>query len=148
METLRSAGIQSATEPAVNRVILSGHSGGYRVISGILERAESATQVDEVWLFDALYGGTDNFLGWQQARGGRWVNFFTDNGGTKAETERALGLLRQRGVSVLTGEHAQVTAAELQTNRVVFLHSDQSHSGVVMGRDTFRRLIETSGLQP
>jgi len=147
-ETLRSAGLQRASEPVVNRVILSGHSGGYHVISGILERAEAATQVDEVWLFDALYGGTENFLGWQQAQGGRWVNLFTDNGGTKAETERALGLLHQRGVNVLTGEHAQVTAAELQTNRVVFLHSDRSHSGVVLGRDAFQQLIETSGLQP
>lgn len=46
----------------VGRIILSGHSGGYRVIAGILDRGGLPKNADEVWLFDALYGRTDSFL--------------------------------------------------------------------------------------
>jgi len=45
-------------------IILSGHCGGYRVISAILDRGGRSAHVKEVWLFDALYAESDRFLMW------------------------------------------------------------------------------------
>lgn len=143
---LRNAG--AAIETGAGRVILAGHSGGYRTMAAILEQVDVSALVREVWVFDGWYGGTEKFLGWQQAQGGRLVNIYTDDGGTRAETERALGLLRQRNTPVFTAEHAALDPEALRTHRVIFVRSELGHSEVVVGRETFRRLLETAGGAP
>jgi len=130
---------------AAGRIILAGHSGGHRPMAAILEQLDASALVREVWVFDGWYGGTEQFLGWQQAQGGRLVNIYTEDGGTKAETARALERLRQRQVPVFTGEHADLNGDALRTNRVIFLRSDLPHHDVVAGRETFRLLLETAG---
>ncbi|TAL01237.1 MAG: hypothetical protein EPO07_08675, partial [Verrucomicrobia bacterium] len=65
----------------MGNIILSAHSGGYKVTAAIVDRGGVSERVREVWLFDALYGGTENFLAWSDKYGGRFVDIYTDNGG-------------------------------------------------------------------
>jgi hypothetical protein len=58
----------------------------------------------EVWLFDALYAGTDKFLAWLDQYHGRLLNLYTEHGGTKEETERLMATLKQRGKSCFAGK--------------------------------------------
>lgn len=131
---------------AVGKIILSGHSGGYRVLSAILDRGGLAGQVEEVWLFDALYAGTDKFLAWWDKKRGRLLNIYTENGGTKDDTEQMMAVLKQRGTPFLARTDSEVTAPELKANTLVFLQTDLGHNDVLEKRRTFRQFLKTSCL--
>ena len=128
----------------IGQIILSGHSGGYQVMSSVVERGGLADQVREVWLFDALYARGEKFLAWSEKTGGRLINIYTDGGGTKVRTEEMLAQLKQRGTNMLVTTDTAVIAMELTTNKFVFLHTDLRHNEVVEKRKTFQQFLETS----
>lgn len=133
-------------EAAVGKIILSGHSGGYQVISSIVAQGGIRAHVREVWLFDALYAQSDRFLAWSAGTQGKLINIYTDNGGTKVHTEEMIATLKQQDKPALLTTDEAVTGAELQTNRLVFLHTDMTHNDVVAKRKTFQKFLETSCL--
>ena len=73
---------------------MSGHSGGYHVMAAIVDHGGLSDKIKEVWLFDALYGGTDNFVTWQKSENGRLLDIYTDHGGTKEETETLMAFTK------------------------------------------------------
>jgi hypothetical protein len=129
---------------AVGNIILSGHSGGYQVISSILDRGGLSGQIKEVWLFDALYARTDKFLAWWETSRGRLINIYTEHGGTKPETEQMMGMLKDRGIPFLTAKEAKIRADDLRHNRLVFLYSDLAHDEVVNEHQSFEQFLATS----
>jgi len=134
------------TNVAIGQIILSGHSGGYQVISSVVARGGLTAQVREVWLFDALYAQSEKFLAWADQAGGRLLNIYTDGGGTKVRTEEMIAALKQQNKPALLTTDVAVTGAELQTNHYVFLHTDMAHNEVVAKRKTFQKFLETSCL--
>lgn len=133
--------------PEIGNLILSGHSGGYHVMAAILDHGGLPKKIREVWLFDALYGGTENFVAWQKNQHGRLLDIYTDHGGTKAESENLMASLKTNGVSFFASEDTNAVPENLRTNRLVFLHTDLVHNDVVAKRDTFRQFLETSCLE-
>ena len=67
----------------VGNIVLAGHSGAYRVISFCLMRGGLIQNISDVILFDALYGQTEKYVHWIENFKGRFINIYTDNGGTK-----------------------------------------------------------------
>jgi hypothetical protein len=131
---------------SVGSIILSGHSGGYRVISAIVDRGGMSSSVNEVWLFDALYAETEKFLAWSDREHGRLINIYTDGGGTKDDSEAMMQLLKKRGTPFLAVEEAKATPQELKTNKLVFIHTDLPHNDVVEKRKEFSLFLKTSVL--
>lgn len=134
------------TNVTLGNIILSGHSGGYQVMSSIVARGGLTAQVREVWLFDALYAQSERFLTWADQTEGRLLNIYTEGGGTKTRTEEMMATLRERNLPLLATTDLAVTPLELTTNRLIFLHSDLSHSDVFAKRKTFQKFLETSCL--
>jgi hypothetical protein len=147
MDTLRERNILKSKYSALENIILSGHSGGYHVMAAIADRGGLEHEVKEIWLFDALYGETEKFLTWQKQQNARLLNIYTDGGGTTNETARAMRLLDEAGTKFLATEYATVKADELQTNRIVFLHTDMTHNEVFAKRGTFGQFLKSSGLK-
>jgi hypothetical protein len=147
MEQLRGAGAWSGTNVEIGNVILSGHSGGYHVMAAILDRGGLSDQIRETWLFDALYGNTENFVAWQKAQGGRLLDLYTDHGGTKSETLSLQAQYRANGVGFFADEDTHAVPDNLRTNRIVFLHTDLAHNDVVAQRGAFGQFLKTSCLQ-
>lgn len=147
LTTLRQRAGFAQTNFTVGGIILSGHSGGYRVMSAILERGGLTAQVREVWLFDALYAQADKFLAWSAKPGGRLINIYTDAGGTKTRTEEMMSALKQRGTSFLATTDRAVTGPELTTNKFVFLRTELEHNDVLEQRKTFCQFLQTSFLE-
>jgi hypothetical protein len=131
----------------VGTIVLSGHSGGYHVISAILDRGGLASHIKEVWLFDALYGQTDKFLAWLDQYHGRLLDIYTQHGGTKEETEQLMALLQRRGTAFYAGQESETETADLRKSRPVFLFSRLEHDAVVAEHGTFRTFLETSALE-
>ncbi|HXU75384.1 MAG TPA: hypothetical protein VN794_02390 [Methylomirabilota bacterium] len=129
----------------VGRIVLSGHSGGYGVISSILDHGGLTGQVREVWLFDALYGRTDKFLAWINRGEGRLIDIYTENGGTKEETERLMATLKQQEKPFLAARESD--HPDLRAQRLIFLYTDLPHDAVVEKRQAFRDYLKTSCLE-
>ena len=130
----------------IGNIILSGHSGGYRVMSAIVDRGGLSASVKEIWLFDALYAEADKFLAWSDKQHGRLLNIYTDRGGTKDDSEAMIALLKKRGTPFLATEETKATEAELKSNKFVFLHTDLGHSDVLEKRKEFCLFLKTSCL--
>ncbi len=134
------------TDFSIGRIVLSGHSGGYQVISSILDRGDLSGKVREVWLFDALYAQTEKFLAWMDKEDGRLINIYTEHGGTRDETEQLVEKLQKRGTQIFTAKEAEARPSDLQTNHFVFLYTDLEHNDVLDKHRTFRDFLKTSTL--
>jgi hypothetical protein len=146
MQTLRQKSALTKKDFALGQIVLSGHSGGYEVISGIVNCGGLTDRVSEVWLFDALYAQTDKFLAWIDRKQGRFIDIYTEHGGTKAETEQLMAMLKQRGTAFFAGKEGDAKPADLQANKLIFLYTDLPHNDVVNKRQEFRDYLKTSCL--
>ena len=135
------------TNAVLGRVILSGHSGGYQVMSSIVAQGGLTDRIREVWLFDALYARGEKFRAWADQTGGRLLNIYTDGGGTKVRTEEMMAGLRERQKTFLASTDREAAAVALRTNQSVFLHTDLGHNDVLARRKTFQLFLETSCLR-
>jgi len=145
VKTLREKSALKQKSFRVGRIVLSGHSGGYGVISSILDHGGLTGQVREVWLFDALYGRTDKFLAWISRGEGRLIDIYTENGGTKEETERLMATLKQQEKPFLAARESD--HPDLRAQRLIFLYTDLPHDAVVEKRQAFRDYLKTSCLE-
>lgn len=144
LEVIRRQGI--AAPEGIGRIILSGHSGGYEVISAILARGGLTGKIEEVWLFDALYAKTERFALWFDHHPGRFIDLYTEHGGTKEESESLMTALTGNGVPHFHADETNTTPADLRSNHLLFLFSDLPHDDVMQKRETYRLLLETSFL--
>ncbi len=143
---IRASGALAQTNFQIGGIILSGHSGGYHVMAAILDHGGLAEKIREVWLFDALYGGTENFVVWQKKQNGRLLDIYTDHGGTKEETENVMQFYKTNGVSYFAAEETNAMPDNLRTNKIIFLHSGLPHNEVISRRGEFSGFLKTSCL--
>lgn len=127
-------------------IILTGHSGAYRVISFCLMRGGLTKNISDVILFDALYGETEKFSHWIENYTGRFVNIYTDNGGTKDETESLMDDLNGWQIQYFNTAESQLSLENLKNNRLVFIHTDLTHNEVISKKNQFRDFLKTSKL--
>ena len=144
MRALRQKPTLKQDNLAVGQIVLSGHSGGYQVISSILDRGGLTDHVCEVWLFDGLYAQTDKFLAWIDRQPGRFIDIYAEHGGTKAKTEELMARLKQRGAAFFAARESEAKPADLQSNRLIFLYTDLGHNDVIHKRREFRDYLSTS----
>ncbi|MCX6137607.1 MAG: hypothetical protein NTV54_08965 [Ignavibacteriales bacterium] len=130
----------------VGRIILAGHSGGYNVMSYIVLRGGMNAHIKELYLFDAWYGQTEKFTYWLDHFKGRIVNIYTEQGGTKWETEAVMEDLDGWHIPYAATEDTLVTQRLFHRNRLLFLHTDLTHNNVVSVRNAFRDYLSSSVL--
>ena len=130
----------------IGRIILAGHSGAYRVISFCLMHGGLTQNISDIILFDALYGQIDKYIHWITNFDGRFIDIYTDNGGTKSETERMINFLEINNINFIETEEAKLTLTELKKNRLIFIHSDLTHNEVISKRNQFRNYLISSKL--
>jgi len=146
LDTLRQKSTLTNKGFALGNIILSAHSGGYQVISSIVDHGGLTERVKEVWLLDALYARTEKFLAWWDKSHGRLINIYTEHGGTKGETEKLIATLKDRGTDLFSAKDTETTPANLRENRVLFLYTDLQHDDVIHKRQAFEQFLSTSCL--
>jgi hypothetical protein len=145
-DTLRAKSALTNKTFTIGNIILSGHSGGYQVISSIVEHGGLTDHVKEVWLFDALYGRTERFLAWWDQSHGRLIDIYTEHGGTKSETEKLKEMLKERSTALFSANDTDATRTDLRENRILFLYTDLPHDNVIHERKAFQQFLSTSCL--
>lgn len=133
----------------IGNIILSGHSGGYGVISSIVVCGGMNDHVREVWLFDALYGRTEKFASWFSTdKASRFIDIYTEHGGTKEETETLMADLKKENVPFYFANEPEATPAQLEKNKMIFLYTTNVHDVVMQNNNTFETFLRTSHLAP
>ncbi len=130
----------------VGSIILAGHSGAYRVISFCLMRGGLTSNISDVILFDAFYGQAEKFVHWIEKFKGRFINIYTDYGGTKEETESLMNDLDGWEISYFKTEESQLKINDLKNNRLIFVHTNLNHNEVISYRNQLRDYLKTSKL--
>ncbi len=67
------------SDTKVNRVCVSGFSGGYRPAAFVLDRGGLSEKVTDVFLFDALYANEEYFRAWLLGGTGHVTGAYTDH---------------------------------------------------------------------
>jgi hypothetical protein len=119
-------------------ITLAGHSGAYRVISSIINKSP----VNEVILFDAMYGGNDAYLQWLSIPDHRFINIYTKNGGT---FDNSYFIMRKLNDSlhipfVSINEDA-VNEDILRKNKKIFIFSLSAHNDVITTNNNWERFL-------
>jgi hypothetical protein len=124
-------------------IILAGHSGAYRVMARIIKNGQ--IPIDETILFDALYAETEIFTDWIKAdQSHRFIDLYTDHGGTDGESHTMIKLLVQDQVPYLETEEVNVTPQLLNNNRLIYIHSARAHNDIINKPDNFRLFLENN----
>jgi hypothetical protein len=125
-------------------IVLGGHSGAFLVIANILQ--SGGIPVDEVFLFDALYGHLPVFLNWiQEDKRHHFIHWFTNHGGGTDKMSDSLMLqLRDLHRDYQLTEEDMLNPALIRNNSLLFIHSRREHNVIVNNPDDFRLLLENS----
>jgi hypothetical protein len=137
---------------SVGRVCISAHSGGYHAAACAL-RAGGAN-VQEVYLFDALYADTDVFRDWVIAGRGKpmgsrhkLVSFFTA-GTTEANTLRLFADLEQAGVAVAQESvEGTLSREDITHAEAVSIRTGLTHGAVTSELNGLRDCLYASALR-
>jgi len=154
MNELRSKNlIDKKAKPG--NIVLAGHSGAFRVIAYILQNG--GLPVQEVFLFDALYGQLDKFTDWiytEPPHTAQWINaepyrhfvhWFTNHGGgTDEMTDTLIQSLKFHHTDYSLIEELTVQPKIIRNNRILFVHSLREHNVVINNPDNFQLLLENS----
>ena len=128
----------------LGRIVLSGHSGGYRPIAFCLDVGGLEDYIKEVYLLDAAYDNLFSYSSWTARSGGRLISIFTDHLiGENVEIMRDLQKLGIDKFNVLLDD--DVTTEILWKNHITFVHTKLSHDDLVYKTQYLRSFIESGG---
>lgn len=136
----------------VRHLCLSAHSGGYRVAASCVRRG--GVNVNETFLFDALYGEVAAFRSWvaarKSAKGNKRHKLISQYAGGKVKENNLalLGQLKAKGVPVLhETKPGQLTRAELTKGTAIFMGSPLAHGEMTFRHNALRDCLYASGFK-
>ncbi len=119
LDTLAAENVIS--RPQVGSIILSGHSGAYKVIGQILHQGGLTDKISEVYLLDATYGQLDIFEYWAGTNQRVILrSVFTDH--LAANNVTLMKNLARQNIKYVLLPEEETSAADLET-RILFLHA-------------------------
>jgi hypothetical protein len=153
-EAAQALGTSVALGPGarVGTVCLSAHSGGYHAAASCLKHG--GVEVNEVYLFDALYAEHDVFRDWVLSGSGRGlrhrhklVSYYGAGASTESESQRLLGELERTGVRCAFEKvEGTLSREELTESDAVFVRTSLTHNGVTHELNALRDCLYASGL--
>jgi len=130
----------------IGRIVLSAHSGGYRVTSRVLESGGLTDQITDVLLFDAAYDLLDGFADWcAGGEGRRLVSIFTAH--LAGENTLLMSMLQKRGVEFGVYDESALSPSDVLPRRPHFVFTTElEHNDVVHTRRYFEQWLASSAL--
>jgi hypothetical protein len=118
----------------VGRIVLTAHSGGYKVAAAALHLGGMEKQISDVLLLDASYGSLEWFADWCKADPShRLVSLFTDH--LTEENKELMGLLDKARVV----NEAKLSEEAFAARGATFMHTKGPHDQVPV--NYFGRLL-------
>ncbi len=152
-KTLGPARVGGGTAPTrAGTVCLSAHSGGYHAAAACARAG--GVDVNEIYLFDALYANTEMFKDWVVAGQGRGmrhrhklVSYYGAGASTEGESQHLLADLERAGVRCAYEKvEGTLSREELTESEAVFVRTALAHNGVTHELNALRDCLYASGL--
>ncbi len=119
-------------------ISLAGHSGAYRVISRIINQSP----VNEVILFDAMYGGNDAYFQWIAVPEHRFINIYTKEGGTFDNSHFIMNKLSDSlHIPIVSLNEEALTETILKNMQKLFIYSSVGHNEVITNNRNWERFL-------
>ena len=131
---------------SVGKIVLSAHSGGYKVTAAILHHGGMPKSITDVLLLDASYSSLEWFAEWckiSPVPDHRLVSLFTDH--LADENQTIMNLLDKAEVKYRKLDEPKLSDEQLKARGPVFMHTKGPHDQVPT--DYFGRLVQTSALK-
>lgn len=136
----------------VGTVCLSAHSGGYHAAAACVKAG--GVEINEVYLFDALYGDADSFRDWVVAGKGRrlrarhkLVSYYASPA-TQAQNQWLLGELTKAGVACAVEEvEGTLSREQFSRGEAVFVRTELPHGDVTHELNALRDCLYASGMR-
>ena len=129
----------------IGRIVLTSHSGGYKVTAAILDHGGLADRITDVLLLDSSYGSLEWYAAWAAASPKhRLVSLFTTH--LAKANEELIGLLDKAKVKHEMLSESTLTDAQLAHRGPTFMPTQIPHDQVPV--EYFGRLVRTSELKP
>jgi hypothetical protein len=135
---------QLEIETELGKIIIAGHSGAYRVMSYILMHGGVTKNITDVIIFDGLYADVEKYSYWLDNYGGRFINIYTPNGGTKEESENLMLCLNGWKIPYKLIEDDNFSSDDLIKERIIFIKSELGHIEVIHTKNQFKKFLESS----
>ena len=144
-EVLDSVGNRNGQKNLVaHNIILSGHSGAYRVMSFILLQGGLSKAIKEVWLFDGLYGQLEKYGVWLQRKNARLINFYTKEGGTFSTSLDFATDIQGWNMKLWQGDEKDLTDEILRGRQIFNIFTPLEHNEVLSKTLMFKRFVSSS----
>lgn len=122
-------------------ISLAGHSGAYRVISRIINK----TPVEEVILFDAMYGGNDQYLQWLSIPQHRFIHIYTKDGGTFDNSRLIMRTMTDSlHMPFFSGDEENANDIVLKNHHKLFIYSNKKHNEVITHNRNWERFLRNT----
>lgn len=131
-------------KPKIDQIVLSGHSGAYRVMSYILLHGGLTEKIKGIHLFDALYNDAEKYTYWIDNYNGRFINIYTPNGGTKGESENLMFCFDGWKIPYKFIEDDDFSTDDLLESRIIIIKSELGHSDVIHTKNQFQKFLKSS----
>jgi hypothetical protein len=148
--SLGKSGFSSGSK--IGKVCMSAHSGGFLVLANCLKHG--GYNVNEVYLFDSLYGAVDQFRDWVVARksqrGSRRHKLISYYAGTTVTqlNKQLMAALTKAGVAFENEtKEGALTRKQITVAKAVFIKTNLSHTGVTHELNALRDCLFASSLK-
>ncbi len=128
----------------VGSIVLSAHSGGYKVTAAILDHGGLTDKITDVLLLDASYGSLPWFVDYAKGGNRRLVSLFTEH--LSDENEEIMTLMKKADIAYAEVDEAKLSPEQLRQREPIFMPTKLAHNDVPMKNEYFRKLLETSAL--
>lgn len=129
---------------SAGNIILAGHSGAYRLIAHIIH--QGGIRVQEVLLFDGLYGQLDKFKPWLLSdKNHSFVHWYTNKGGgTDEVSDTLMNQFKRENIAFKLVEETIPETQLPKKQQILFIHSTREHNDVITNPDNFKLLLQRS----
>lgn len=129
----------------IGKVVLTAHSGGYKVTARILHHGGLTDHISDVILLDASYGNLDDFAAFAAGHADtRIVSFHTKH--LDDENKELQGLLDKAHVPYRDVSEPDLSITTVAPRGVTFVSTTLAHDDVPTKKDYFTLTVGTSAL--
>jgi len=129
----------------LGKVVIAGHSGGYRPVAFCIEKGGLEKNIKEVYLMDAAYSFEDVYASWAARTRGRLISICTNH--LLDENYAIMRDLQQKGesrFSLFLDDDA--TTGNMNQSHVTFIYTKLSHLGLMHKTRYIARFLSTGDL--
>ncbi|HEY5124711.1 MAG TPA: hypothetical protein VIK14_13355 [Ignavibacteria bacterium] len=128
---------------SAGKIILCGHSGGYRPIISVLKNGEVEENIAEIYLLDGLYGEVNVIFNWIKNTNGRIINVSTQNSSPLKNSGNLMRKLDKAGLQYISSAEEDFQFAQYEVKGSIFLETTVNH-GAVLEKNLCRYLMMSS----